>query len=733
MLGRAIKHTALSFATACAISGLFGSPIYAADIGVTVDSRPIQFMGTAPREMNGSVLVPLRGVFEALGASVNYDPGIRTITARKGLTNIILPIGSTMASVNGTARTLSQPAQVVGGTTLVPLRFVAEALGAYVEWHAATSSVEIRTQDPHLSSLPPAPGSGPIVGRLTGIFTATDPPQITLRVNGQNTIVPLSSSTIILRSTSGEPGMQVNLNRLNAGDQVIVQRGPDGTAESITATYGEVRGTVKSIGRLPNGDSVITLDDGTTVELVQNAPVRMAGRAISLSDVMASEKVVIRTNPSNQLGYGVAVVTANNPNPIPPVPVSVIPSGDTGTVAVAVSSFSHDASRPLRAGDVLTATLNGTPGGKASFAIPGVVENAPMREEAPGVYRGSIKIPRDASVKGGAVLGKLIANDTSAPLIQASSTVTIDSAAPTVVDFSPAKNSIVDNNVPLIYATVTDAGGTGVDPNATRITLDGVDVTGEATVTGAFFNVRPSAPLAPGKHTVVVTLADNAGNAATSSYPFTVAASRTVQSFVSDAQSGRAIGSGTPVQFTLTAPPGGKAAFDVGALAKDIPMSETTPGVYVGTFTAPEGANATNVPVIARFTGRNGNRATTSLSTGLTIAAGKPQAPKITSPEDGSGVAETITVSGTSAPRQLIRVKVDYVSKALGGILAIRGSTGSKEVTADSNGRWSVSDVPFHTDSLLGNDRDTAFTITAVAVDANGDESPPASIQVRRT
>src|SRR4051812_12967618 len=107
MFVRALNHTAFSRAGACLFFAMLGGPVHAADIGVTVDSRPIQFMGTPPREMNGSVLVPLRGVFEALGASVNYEPANRTITATKGLTTVVLPIGSTMASVNGSTRMLS--------------------------------------------------------------------------------------------------------------------------------------------------------------------------------------------------------------------------------------------------------------------------------------------------------------------------------------------------------------------------------------------------------------------------------------------------------------------------------------------------------------------------------------------------------------------------------------------------------------------------------------------------
>jgi len=119
-----------------------------APIGVLVDNTPVVFPYAQPVEVHGSVLVPLRGVFEALGARVDYEPATATIKAYSPGRRIELTIGSMNASINGQPQDLSQPAQVVNGTTLVPLRFVAEALGDYVEWQAATHQVFIQRQGP---------------------------------------------------------------------------------------------------------------------------------------------------------------------------------------------------------------------------------------------------------------------------------------------------------------------------------------------------------------------------------------------------------------------------------------------------------------------------------------------------------------------------------------------------------------------------------------------------------
>ena len=92
---------------------------------------------------NGSTLVPLRGIFESLGATVNWNQTTKTIDAKKGNTTVWLKIGSTTTKVNGKNVTISVPAQVVSGSTLVPLRFISEALGAKVDWNQTSKTIKI--------------------------------------------------------------------------------------------------------------------------------------------------------------------------------------------------------------------------------------------------------------------------------------------------------------------------------------------------------------------------------------------------------------------------------------------------------------------------------------------------------------------------------------------------------------------------------------------------------------
>lgn len=730
-----MRNTAVLLAATAALLPAAPAVQAQGSIQVVLNGSPLRFANTPPTLINGSTMVPMRDIFEALGASVRYDKPAQTVYGQKGQTNIILPIGQTAASVDGRPVQLNQPAQIIRGTTLVPLRFIGEALGADVKWVPATRTVQIQTVDSHVGSLPAPPegANGTVSGQVTGVYTNTTPTQITLRVNGKSTVVALSPATILLRSEIGQAASPITIAEISPGDQISVQRAPNGTAQIITDTYGEVRGTIVSIGKLPNGNSAITLDSGKIVELAPGAPISYGGRRVDLSDVKTYEKAVIRTNPSNNMGYGVAVITAANPNPTPPgqlpnpfpnnpanpAPANPLPPG---AVSVQVNSFTVDADKPLRGGDTLKATLAGTPGGKASFSIPGVVDTVTMQETSPGVYSGSYTVPRSAAAERAAALGKLVVNGVSSALIQAPGTLTLDSQPPKITDFGPASNATVESQRPLIYGTLSDGSGVGVDPRATHIVLDGKDVSGQADLTGSLFTFKPETGLANGPHAVSVSVADKAGNAASAQWNFTVATGNMVQSFKTNEPAGQSIGAGSTVMLTLNAQPGGKALANIGSLAKDIPLNETSPGVYTGEYAVRPGDAVQNAPVTARFTAKDGTQVTTSLSDNLTVAAGPSAAPRILSPADNDTINtdNTVTIKGKATPGSTVHVAVSYESKVLGGFLPVSGQSASKDVVTDKNGDWTADGLSLKVRSLLGGTRDTVFTVTATELDSSG-------------
>src|SRR5512134_4202107 len=100
-------------------------------VRVLVDGDPVMF--DQPPLIEGSrVLVPLRGIFEKMGATVEWHPASRTVLAARGTTLVELTIGSRIAKVSDRPVTLDVPALIIRGRTLVPLRFISESLGAQV-------------------------------------------------------------------------------------------------------------------------------------------------------------------------------------------------------------------------------------------------------------------------------------------------------------------------------------------------------------------------------------------------------------------------------------------------------------------------------------------------------------------------------------------------------------------------------------------------------------------------
>ncbi len=129
-----------------------GSPTFAAGVTVVVDGSPLH-LKPGPIERAGRVFVPLRGIFERLGASVVYEN--RQINSTKGSSSVSLRIGSTQATVNGQPQIVDVAPFIVGATTYVPLRFVAQSLGAAVDYNGSTRQVAITSPSQPMPPNPP--------------------------------------------------------------------------------------------------------------------------------------------------------------------------------------------------------------------------------------------------------------------------------------------------------------------------------------------------------------------------------------------------------------------------------------------------------------------------------------------------------------------------------------------------------------------------------------------------
>jgi len=121
----------------------------AEEIKVIIDGKP-QAFDVAPQNLGGRILVPLRAIFEEMGATIQWDDATQTVTATKDDTVVVLTIGDTSPTVNGQVVSLDQSGILVDGRTLAPLRFVAEAFDGMVDWDVANNTARISR--PHVGT-----------------------------------------------------------------------------------------------------------------------------------------------------------------------------------------------------------------------------------------------------------------------------------------------------------------------------------------------------------------------------------------------------------------------------------------------------------------------------------------------------------------------------------------------------------------------------------------------------
>lgn len=145
--GTAVSSDAGSRASTAANAGTSqNSTAVSEDIPVYVNGTRVNF-DVKPVIENGRTLVPMRAIFEAMGAGIEWDGDSQTVRAQKGETRVVLTIGSLSPTVDGKAVQLDVPAKIVGNRTLAPLRFVGEALGGRVAWDPSAREVRIYSPD----------------------------------------------------------------------------------------------------------------------------------------------------------------------------------------------------------------------------------------------------------------------------------------------------------------------------------------------------------------------------------------------------------------------------------------------------------------------------------------------------------------------------------------------------------------------------------------------------------
>ncbi|MBQ2669376.1 MAG: haloacid dehalogenase-like hydrolase [Clostridia bacterium] len=132
-------------ASAIAVSMLPASIAANDDIKVIVDGTELVISeeDTKPFVEDGRTLVPMRAIFEALGATVEWDDATKTVTGVSDSGSVEMQVGSDTIKINGNDVPVDVPAQIVDGRTVVPVRVISEGLNCDVDWSQETRTVII--------------------------------------------------------------------------------------------------------------------------------------------------------------------------------------------------------------------------------------------------------------------------------------------------------------------------------------------------------------------------------------------------------------------------------------------------------------------------------------------------------------------------------------------------------------------------------------------------------------
>jgi hypothetical protein len=282
--------------------------VLAQEVTVYVNGQPLQ-LNPGPIERAGRVFVPLRGIFERLGAAVVYSSG--TINATKGSTTVSLQIGSTQATVNGQPQTLDVAPFIIGATTYVPLRFIAQSLGAQVGYDSSTRAVSITMAHAMPPPYPP-PNPRPPAPRPPAPRPPMPPQEVRLRAQQPEPDSRTRDRFVVISAEFTRYVAANSVRILLDGNNVTNRSGVSSTGFSYKPPapldYGSH--TMRAVGRAADGSAFdrawsFTVVRGTpetiTLTIYQPAPNAPVGRTFTIQGNTAANatvKVTAGASPS---------------------------------------------------------------------------------------------------------------------------------------------------------------------------------------------------------------------------------------------------------------------------------------------------------------------------------------------------------------------------------------------------------------------------------------------------
>ncbi len=120
-------------------------PAFAAGIGIKIDGKTIN-SEVDPQIIDGRTMVPVRAIFEGVGAEVSWDATTKTITGKKDSVTVKMEIGKKTLSIMNKNVEMDAAPTIIEGRAYAPARYVAESFGFDVSWNADLKEVAINSR-----------------------------------------------------------------------------------------------------------------------------------------------------------------------------------------------------------------------------------------------------------------------------------------------------------------------------------------------------------------------------------------------------------------------------------------------------------------------------------------------------------------------------------------------------------------------------------------------------------
>jgi hypothetical protein len=455
-----------------------------------------------PRFEHDLLFVPVRRTIEALG--LPYERSGRRITTQIGSKSVTLTMGSAIAQIDRNRITLDSPPLDINGVLYVPLRFFTDVLGAQAQFdrHSNTVVIVAQLMGTSSSGLTAAGHGSERYGTVAAVDVLSDPPTITLSSNGiVKTIAVAPNATIDVQDVNVNITSPGELTDVRPGDFARLELRRDGRVKRVVDEYGSRNGHIVAIA-----SNEFVLDNGQVIAPGRTTEISLNGKAASFDQLRPNDQVTVRYNVET--------------NEIREILASRTVAAQSAGANVQIARIDTDATHPLRAGETIHITLQGTPGGSATFDIGSTVVDQAMTQRSPGSYSGDYTIPRGANFDDVALIGRLTLGSGTAQAA-APQTISASSLGPGIADFAPDEGSTINTTRPAVYASFA-AEAVPVNPASALLWIDGRDVTSQCVRTAQFIQYLPSYNYPEGTIHVTLKVSDLAGNTTTKNWTFTI-------------------------------------------------------------------------------------------------------------------------------------------------------------------------------------------------------------------